>query len=225
MGRRPDRRECAPPPGRGLSHIVKHGFLPTSPDRRLEAVSGRLTGVTGGMQIILPARLREACGAGAEPAQFGRQGCRCLSFGRCHVFNGEAPRGRKDHASLRRRSDRGTEAGAAVSCGEEDDMSDTTPALDEAYERIAAASFELACGLAVAQRCADGLTDAVICLLTCRYVAGCRASPAFARQSRARRRWLLAAGCGQRLAGGSRGDERPALPPCPGQITGVVHRV
>src|SRR5499425_2320589 len=32
---------------------------------------------------------------------------------------------------------------AAVSCGEEDDMSDTTPALDEAYERIAAASFEL----------------------------------------------------------------------------------
>src|SRR5215472_1388294 len=26
-------------------------------------------------------------------------------------------------------------AGAAVSCGEEDDMSDTTPALDEAYKR------------------------------------------------------------------------------------------
>ena len=34
-------------------------------------------------------------------------------------------------------------AGTAVSCGEEDDMSDTTPALDEAYERIAGASFEL----------------------------------------------------------------------------------
>src|SRR6516164_7759780 len=34
-------------------------------------------------------------------------------------------------------------AGTVVSCGEEDDMSDTTPALDEAYERIAAASFEL----------------------------------------------------------------------------------
>ena len=33
---------------------------------------GRLTGVTGGMQIILRAQLREACGAGAEPAQFGR---------------------------------------------------------------------------------------------------------------------------------------------------------
>ena len=74
---------------------MKHGFLPTSPDRRLEAVSGRLTGVTGGMQIILPAQLREACGAGAEPAQFGRQGCRCHSFGWCHVFNGEAPPGGK----------------------------------------------------------------------------------------------------------------------------------
>jgi hypothetical protein len=33
--------------------------------------------------------------------------------------------------------------GAAVSSGEEDDMSDTTPALDEAFERMAAASFEL----------------------------------------------------------------------------------
>src|SRR5262249_58520700 len=33
--------------------------------------------------------------------------------------------------------------GAVVSSGEEDDMSDTTPALDEAFERIAAASFEL----------------------------------------------------------------------------------
>src|SRR5215471_7435344 len=31
----------------------------------------------------------------------------------------------------------------AVSSGEEDDMSDTTPALDEAFERMAAASFEL----------------------------------------------------------------------------------
>jgi hypothetical protein len=30
--------------------------------------------------------------------------------------------------------------GAAVSSGEEDDMSDTTPALDEAFERMAAAS-------------------------------------------------------------------------------------
>jgi hypothetical protein len=36
-----------------------------------------------------------------------------------------------------------TGAGAAVSSGEEDDMSDTTPALDEAFERMAAASFEL----------------------------------------------------------------------------------
>jgi len=34
-------------------------------------------------------------------------------------------------------------AGAAVSSGEEDDMSDTTPALDEAYKRIAAGGFEL----------------------------------------------------------------------------------
>src|SRR6266704_1938179 len=33
--------------------------------------------------------------------------------------------------------------GAAVSSGEEDDMSETTPALDEAFERMAAASFEL----------------------------------------------------------------------------------
>jgi hypothetical protein len=32
---------------------------------------------------------------------------------------------------------------AAVSSGEEDDMSETTPALDEAFERMAAASFEL----------------------------------------------------------------------------------
>ena len=31
--------------------------------------------------------------------------------------------------------------------GEEDDMSDTTPALDEAFERMAAASFELPNGL------------------------------------------------------------------------------
>src|SRR5215469_16045054 len=61
----------------------------------------------------------------------------------CLVFKGEAPRGRKDHASLRHRSDRSTDAGTAVSCGEEDVMSDTTPALDEAYERIADASFEL----------------------------------------------------------------------------------
>jgi hypothetical protein len=28
-------------------------------------------------------------------------------------------------------------------CSEEDDMSDTAPALDEAFERMAAASFEL----------------------------------------------------------------------------------
>src|SRR6516165_8356054 len=34
-------------------------------------------------------------------------------------------------------------AGVAVSSGGEDDMSDTTPALDEAFERMAAASFEL----------------------------------------------------------------------------------
>ncbi len=33
--------------------------------------------------------------------------------------------------------------GAAVSSGEEDDMTDTTPALDEAFERMAGASFEL----------------------------------------------------------------------------------
>src|SRR5215468_3063818 len=33
--------------------------------------------------------------------------------------------------------------GAVVSSGEEDDMTDTTPALDEAFERMAAASFEL----------------------------------------------------------------------------------
>src|SRR6266704_1668447 len=33
--------------------------------------------------------------------------------------------------------------GAAVLSGEEDDMSETTPALDEAFERMAAASFEL----------------------------------------------------------------------------------
>src|SRR5215471_1880103 len=36
-----------------------------------------------------------------------------------------------------------TQRGAVVSSGEEDDMSDTTPALDEAFERMAAASFEL----------------------------------------------------------------------------------
>ena len=108
-----------------------------------ERCPGRLTGVAGGMQIILPAQLREACGAEAEPAQFGRQGCRCHSFGWCHVFNGEAPRGEERSCGSSSPSDGGTEADTAVSCGEEDVMSDTTPALDEAYERIAAASFEL----------------------------------------------------------------------------------
>jgi hypothetical protein len=41
---------------------------------------------------------------------------------------------------------------------------------------------------------------AVIPLLTCRYVAGCRAAPGFARQSQAHRGWLLAAGHSQQLA-------------------------
>ena len=53
--------------------------------------------------------------------------------------------GRCGCCSARTRRDPGGPGavGAAVLSGEEDDMSETTPALDEEFERMAAASFEL----------------------------------------------------------------------------------
>src|SRR5215471_2060433 len=137
----------APRPPRGTHHttpraaFTRRGMRPR-PDRRLGAVSGSahrrdrrradhsFCPAAGGLR-------------GSEPALFGRRGRGCHRFGWCLVFTGDAPRGRKGHASLRHRGGRGAAAGTAVFCGEEDDMSDTTPALDEAFERMAAASFEL----------------------------------------------------------------------------------
>src|SRR5215469_12681785 len=127
------------PPGAALRRPVQPARQPGQ--ARLEAALEELRGQhrgdlarAGGRGRGRPARRGSGCAAGsaAGPASGGAL-----------VFKGQASCGRKDHASLRHRSGRGTEAGTAVSCGEEDDMSDTTPALDEAYERIAAASFEL----------------------------------------------------------------------------------
>jgi hypothetical protein len=49
---------------------------------------GRLNGVTAGMQIILSAQPREACGVGASPRRPGRVE-ECHSFGWCLVFKGK----------------------------------------------------------------------------------------------------------------------------------------
>src|SRR6266536_2311374 len=54
------------PPGGRPGHSVHIADLARCP--------GRLNGVTGGMQIILSAQPREACGCGSEPAPFGRRG-------------------------------------------------------------------------------------------------------------------------------------------------------
>src|SRR5215468_940080 len=102
----------------------------------------RRHGPASAAPIILSAQPRKACGAGAGPR-------RSEGGGGHATASGGALSSRVKHPCGRERSceppspDRGSEVGAAVFCGEEDDMSETTPALDEAYERIASASFEL----------------------------------------------------------------------------------
>src|SRR6266566_8682681 len=69
---------------------------------------GQLSGVTGGMQIILYAQPWEACGAGEGPCGSEGGAGECHSFGWCLVLRGRHQAEGKDHAGLRYGSDRGT---------------------------------------------------------------------------------------------------------------------